>query len=321
MTGAAPAVAMVFAAGRGKRMRPLSDAVPKPALDLPDGPVIASSLRLAVEAGCGRVVVNAWHLADRIEAAVTDSGQPPGVGIRVSREPALMGTAGGLALARDRGLLGDDGPVLVLNGDGLLSLSLEPLLLRHGAGQDLVTLGLLPHLDPFRWSRVLLDDDGLVRDIRPPGRPDGSEVPFLYPGVMVVARAALDGLQTRPHGVGEGLWAPAREAGGLGGVVVTGHWREVGTPSDYLEAALRQLRDEARIHPSARVHRGASIGTAFVGPHARVEAGAVLGDCVVTEGAIVRRDARVIRSVLLGAVEASPGEYVVDEFRAPPRAH
>ncbi len=311
---------MVFAAGRGERMRPLSDVMPKPALDLPDGPVISSPLRLAVETGCGRVVVNAWHLADRMEDAVRGAGQPPGVAVRFSHESKLMGTAGGLALARDRGLLDGDGPVLVINGDGLLNLSLQPLLERHAAAGDLVTLGLLPHLDPAKWSRVLLDGDGLVSDILAPGRPAISEAPFLYPGVMLVSRSALDSLAATPHGVGRGLWAPARESRRLGGVVLTGHWREVGTPADYLEAALRQLGDGSRIHPSARVHPGASLGAAFVGPGARIEADAVIGDAVVGTGAVVKRGARVIRSVLLGAVEAIAGESVVDEFRALPLA-
>ena len=63
----------------------------------------------------------------------------------MSHERRLMGTAGGLALARDRGLLGDSGPVLVVNGDVSLDLSLEPLLNRFEASHDLVTLALLPH--------------------------------------------------------------------------------------------------------------------------------------------------------------------------------
>ncbi len=318
MTAATPSIAMIFAAGRGERMRPLSDVIPKPALDLPDGPVISSSVRLAVAAGCRQIVVNAWHLADSMEAALDGCGHPPGVDFRVSREKNLMDTAGGLALARDRGLLGSEGAVLVLNGDGLVNLSLEHLFERHAVRDDLVTLGLLPHLDPIRWSRVLLDDDGLVSDILPPGRPDPSEAPFLYPGVMVVSRTALDSLTATPHGVNEGLWAPAREAGRLGGVVVTGHWREVGTPADYLEAALHQLQDTPRIHPSALVHPGASLGAAFVGSGARIEADTAIGDAVVAEGATVRRGARVFRSVLLGAVEAAPDERVIDEFRAVP---
>jgi len=57
----AVAAAMVLAAGRGERMRPLSDVLPKPALPLTDGPVIASALQLASDAGVNRIVVNTWH--------------------------------------------------------------------------------------------------------------------------------------------------------------------------------------------------------------------------------------------------------------------
>ena len=229
-----------------------------------------------------------------------------------------MGTAGGLALARDRGLLDGEGPVLVINGDGLLDLSPEPLLERHAAAGDWVTLGLLPASTRRDRPGSCSTARDWCRTFSAPGRPGSSEAPFLYPGVMVVSRSALDSLAATPHGVGRGLWAPAREAGRLGGVVLSGRWREVGAPADYLEAALRQLRDGPRIHPSARVHPGASLGTAFVGPGARIEADAVVGDAVVGEGAIVRRGARVIRSVLLGSVEAGEGDCIVDEYRALP---
>ena len=69
MTETPFAVAVILAAGRGERMRPLSSVVPKPALDLPDGPVISSPMRVAVAAGVERIVVNTWHLADRMAQA------------------------------------------------------------------------------------------------------------------------------------------------------------------------------------------------------------------------------------------------------------
>jgi NDP-sugar pyrophosphorylase family protein len=78
--------------------------------------------------------------------------------VAVSREETLMGTAGGLALARERGLLGADGPVLLSNGDCRLDLDLEPLVARHRAAGDLVTLALRPHPDPRRWSRVVVGE-------------------------------------------------------------------------------------------------------------------------------------------------------------------
>jgi mannose-1-phosphate guanylyltransferase len=297
-------------------MRPLSDVLPKPALPLPEGPVIGWPLRLAANSA-QRIVINTWHLAHRMEATIRtlEVSEPELV---FSREDELMGTAGGLALARDRGLLESRGPVLVVNGDVALNLSLQPLFARHAASDDLVTMALLPHLDPTRWARVALDSNGLVTSIRPPGRPLPDEVPLLYPGVMVVSRAALDAVPSVHGGVGETLWDTARKVNRLGGVVVSGHWREVGTPGDYLNAVVQQLRGGRRVPAAAHVAPSAALGSVLVGEDCDIGAEAVVGDSVVAEGAVVGRGARVLRSVLMGAVEVKPGEVVVDEFRAMP---
>ncbi|MEE4272248.1 MAG: sugar phosphate nucleotidyltransferase, partial [Thermoanaerobaculales bacterium] len=233
------AIAMVLAAGRGERMRPLSAVLPKPALPLLEQPVIASAINLAAAADCRRIVVNAWHLTKLLERSLEeiDTSTP----VAVSREPELMGTAGGLALARERGLLGDDGPVLVINGDGLLNLDLKPLFERMANSGDLISLALLPHLDPKRWSRIVLEADQSVAKIIAAGDPKPGEVTFLYPGVMLVSRQTLDSIDLRPGGVPEQLWGPALAARKLGGVPVSGHWREIGTPSAYLEAVMGRL--------------------------------------------------------------------------------
>lgn len=308
--------AMVLAAGRGERMHPLSRVLPKPALPLLHQPVVASAIGLAATANSLRIVVNTWHLAEIMERSLEDID--PVVSLSVSREPELMGTAGGLALARDRGLLGDDGPALVINGDGLLNLDLKPLISRMENSHDLVSLALLPHLDPRAWSRVVLAGDGTVERILKAGAPAPGEVPFLYPGLMLVSREALNRLETRPGGVPEHLWRPALAEGRLGGVPVSGHWREVGTPSGYLEAVLSRLNGDAFIHPSAEVHAAAAIGSALIGRGARIEADAVVGASVVAEGARVAAGARVLRSVLLGETVVAAGETVIDEFRAEP---
>jgi len=315
MIGPIPRVAMVLAAGRGERMRPLSDALPKPALPLPHGPVVSWAVNLAAAVGIPRVVVNSWHLAPAMESAVLRLAVP-GVDVRLSREDYLMGTAGGLALARNRGYLDDEGPVLVLNGDGVLNLEIARLIDRHNAGDHLVTLALLPHLDPSRWSRVLLDREGRVRDLCPPGAPSPGEVPLLYPGVMVVSRAALDLLEVTPSDIADRLWGPVRAEGRLGGTLVPGHWREVGTPEDYLETVLSQLSDVPVVHPTATVAETAGVGRAMVGRASVIGSESVIEESVVAEGAVVGAGARVIRSVILGPVEVGEGEEVVGEYRA-----
>ncbi len=310
------AAAMVLAAGRGTRMEPLTRALPKPALPLLDRPLVAWAVEQAEAAGAPRVVVNTWYLAPLLEAAL--EGLEAGVPLAISREHELMDTAGGIALARDRGLLGSDGPVLVLNGDGLYGLELAPVLARHlESGAD-VTLVLLPHLDPGRWARVELDRDGRVVAIRPPGPPESGEVPLLYPGAMVVSRRALESLPGEPGGIPERLWRPAMEAGRMDGVVVAGHWREVGTPSAYLEAVLGRLGDRSWVAPEARVEPDAVVGRSAVGARCRVASGAVVAESVLAGGAVVERGARVIRSVLLGPVRVPAGRTVTGALLAEP---
>jgi NDP-sugar pyrophosphorylase family protein len=308
--------AMILAAGRGQRMQPLTSVLPKPALPMPDGPVVASALRLAAATGARRIVINAHHLADRMAHAVAEVAVD-GVEILLSFEDQLMGTAGGLSLARDHGLLGTTGSVLVINGDCVLSLDLRGFAKHHETNGHLVTLALLPHLDPERWSRVELDGDGLVTQFNPPGRPEALEVPLLYPGVMAVHRDALDSLaKGTPSDVPATLWNGARSRGRLGGLVVAGHWREVGTPTDYLDVMMLRLAGTSVIDPSAAVSSAAGIENSFIGRRAVVAEEAVVENSVIAEGAVIGEKATVKRSVLLGGVSARAGETLIDAVRA-----
>lgn len=305
---------MVLAAGRGRRLRPISDLVPKPALRLLDRRLVGWALAQAAEAGADRVVANIWHLPSlMVEALAEEAHRVPE--LVTSPEQVLMGGAGGIALARERGLLDGDGPLLVLNGDGVFHFDLAPVFARHSAAGDLVTMGLLPHLDPERWARVHLDSHGAVAEIVAPGPPVAGEVPFLYPGVMLVDRELVDALPAGPGEVAERVWAPARAAGRFGGAVIAGHWREVGTPRDYLAAMLALVGDRSWRHPQARVAGTAAVIRSMVGPGADVDEGALLARSIVTGGARVGRGARILGSVVLGAVEVPPGETVNHEVR------
>jgi mannose-1-phosphate guanylyltransferase len=312
--GDSPRFSLVLAAGHGRRMEALSNVLPKPALPLPGGPVISWALRLAQEY-TDEVVVNSHQLAEKLEETI--SGLPDGLAqVSFSREKQLMDTAGGIALARDRGLLGTKGPVLVLNGDCVLRIDLASAIKEHASGTNLVTLVLLPHLDPMLWSRVGLDESGRVATIRPAGHPDQSEVPFLYTGAMIISREALDGLPSVPGGIWDHLWRPSMDHGRLGGVVVTGHWREVGNPRAYLDATMELLRGQPKIDPTASVSGSASIGLAFIGRKTTVKSHAVIAESIISHGATVGRGARIIRSVLLGKTTVKPGETVVNEVRS-----
>ncbi|PIQ13609.1 MAG: mannose-1-phosphate guanylyltransferase [Hydrogenophilales bacterium CG_4_9_14_3_um_filter_59_35] len=105
--------AMILAAGRGERMRPLTDVTPKPLLKAGGKPLIVWHIERLARAGFTELVVNHAHLGEKIEA-VLGNGSRFGVSIRYSHEIEALETAGGIANAMP--LLGPE-PFLVVNGD------------------------------------------------------------------------------------------------------------------------------------------------------------------------------------------------------------
>lgn len=105
--------AMIFAAGRGERMRPLTDHCPKPLLEVRGRPLIVWHILHLARAGITDIVINHAHLGHMLEAKLGD-GARFGVRIRYSAEGAALETAGGVARARH--LLGEE-PFVALSGD------------------------------------------------------------------------------------------------------------------------------------------------------------------------------------------------------------
>jgi MurNAc alpha-1-phosphate uridylyltransferase len=105
--------AMILAAGRGERMRPLTDLTPKPLLEVGGKPLIVWHLERLAQAGITELVINHAHLGVQIESALGD-GRRFGVRIRYSDEGTALETAGGIAFALQ--LLGSK-PFAVVNGD------------------------------------------------------------------------------------------------------------------------------------------------------------------------------------------------------------
>jgi mannose-1-phosphate guanylyltransferase len=126
--------AMILAAGLGTRMAPLSNALPKPALPILDEPMILGMVRELSHQGIDSVIVNTHAHPERLEAALC--GAP--VRVLISREPSLLGSAGGIWAAR-RHLQGSE-PFLVLNADMRVELDVAELHAVHRAAGSLATL-------------------------------------------------------------------------------------------------------------------------------------------------------------------------------------
>jgi len=288
--------AMVLAAGRGERLRPLTLQRAKPALRLVDRPVVGHLLDWLARWGVDEVVVNLHHLPESVRRAVLE-GRPAGMGIGWSEEPVILGTGGGLgaAAASFRG----ESEFLLVNGDCLYGLDLAGALALHRERRPAATMVLMEHPENSPYRSVEVDEGGRVRRIagRPEEGPPAADLhPCHFPGVHILGPAALEAIPPAgPSDIHADALAPLiGEGAEVLGVVTRGPWHDVGTPLRYLEAtrdALAARGGGPYIAPSARVH-----------PTAAVDKASVLG-----EGARVGEGVRVEASVLLDGAEAEGG--------------
>ncbi|MEE8274044.1 MAG: nucleotidyltransferase family protein [Alphaproteobacteria bacterium] len=226
-----PATAMVLAAGRGERLRPLTDALPKPLVEVAGKALIDHALDRLAQAGVVRAVVNVWHLGEMIEGHLAGRARPA---VTISRESALLDTGGGVANAL--GEIGGD-PFYVLASDALWRDGARPALERLAAAWNDATMDALLLLEPMERAvgfhgagDFFLDDDGRLRR-----RGDAAHAPFAYMSVQIThPRLFAD----CPPGAFSNnlLWDRALAGGRLFGLAHDGGWCHVGTVADIARA-------------------------------------------------------------------------------------
>ncbi|MBZ0093416.1 MAG: nucleotidyltransferase family protein [Sulfuricellaceae bacterium] len=224
---------MILAAGRGERMRPLTDSVPKPLLEAGGKPLIVWHIERLARAGFRELVINHAHFGAQIEVALGD-GSRYGVSIRYSPEAEALETAGGIALALP--LLGDR-PFAVVNGDIFCDYDfacLPPLLEAMAADPaapmaHLVLVDNPPHHPggdfALAQGRVGAEGERLLTFSG-----IGVYRPELFAAIVPGEKAKLAPLLRRQMA-----------AGRVGGEHFSGYWLDVGTPQrlDELDARLR----------------------------------------------------------------------------------
>lgn len=203
---------MILAAGRGERMRPLTDLLPKPLLAAGGKPLIVHHIEKLKAAGVTTLVINHAWLGHKLVAALGD-GSALGVSIHWSAEESALETAGGIVQALP--LLGSD-PFLVINGDTWLDLDYRALV-NQPLGDDLAHLWLVPN---------------------PPQHPQGDfslqagrvlDTPALtFSGVGLYHPAAFAGLPSGARKLAP-LLRDWMAQGRVGGSLLAGEWRDIGT--------------------------------------------------------------------------------------------
>ena len=215
--------AFVFAAGRGERLRPLTDEVPKALVDVRGKALIEWQLERLAAAGITDVIVNlAWH-GDRIRDRLGD-GSALGVAIRYSDEDEALETAGGIVHAR--GLIGD-GPFIAVNADLWTDYPFDRLALPENRLAHLV---LVPNPEHNPRGDFLLDGT-LVR----PAATQGAGPTLTFAGIAAYHPRLFRDLVPGKRALGP-LLMDAAGRGAVSGERYDGTWIDVGTAERLAQA-------------------------------------------------------------------------------------
>jgi MurNAc alpha-1-phosphate uridylyltransferase len=213
--------AFILAAGRGERMRPLTDHTPKPLLVAGGKPLIVWHLERLAAAGFRDIVINHAHLGEQIEAALGDGSQW-GLRIQYSPEPpGALETAGGIASALP--LLGD-APFLVVNGDIYCNFDFGRFF---GPTVALAHLVMVANPAHHAGGDFSLDGDRVIYA--------NSQQTLTYAGIGVFSPAFFAGIPSGTVMKLRPLLDAAIAAGTLTGERFTGRWVDVGTPQRLAE--------------------------------------------------------------------------------------
>jgi MurNAc alpha-1-phosphate uridylyltransferase len=219
---------MILAAGRGERMRPLTDATPKPLLEVGGKPLIAWLIEALARANLRELVINVSHLGARVESALGD-GRRWNVRIRYSHEEEALETAGGIANALP--LLGRD-PFVVVNGDVHTDFDFATLAVPRG--DDLAHLVLIDNPSHHPTGDFALENGRVALD--GPRR-------YTFSGIGVYHPSLFSDISAGTKCQLAAVLRPKIAEGRVSAEHYAGRWCDVGTP-ERLKALDRSLRSQ-----------------------------------------------------------------------------
>lgn len=244
--------AMVFAAGYGERLRPMTDKLPKALIPVAGRAMIEYPLLLLKYYGIREIVINLHYLGEKIETYL-GGGKRLGLEITYSWEKNLLGTGGGLLKAKPF-LAGNT--FIVINSDVIIDLDLKKLIEQHRAEKAMATLVLRPDALADQYGAIETSEDHRLRKFLGFEAPAIGQVgplkKFMFTGVQVLEPkifAYLEAEGSERFGTTKAIYPRMLTEGQpLYGFPCSGYWQDLGTLERIKEAEKKLAAGEVKLH-------------------------------------------------------------------------
>lgn len=334
--------AMILAAGKGTRVRPITQTIPKPMIPILQKPVMEFLVELLRQHGFDQIMVNVSHLADVIENYFRD-GQKFGVQIAYSFEGRIeegemigeaLGSAGGMRRIQDFSPFFDD-TFVVLCGDALIDLDLTAAVKWHREKGAIATIVMksVPREEVPSYGVVVTDDSGRIKAFQEKPSVEDALSTDINTGIYIFEPEIFNYIPSgKEYDIGSDLFPKLVKAGApFYGISMDFEWVDIGKVPDYWRAIRSVLLGEVKnvsipgIEVSPGIYTGLNVavnwdkvditGPVYIGGMTIIEDGAkIIGPTMIGSNCCVCSGATVENSVIFEYSRLGPEVRLVDKL-------
>ena len=334
--------AMILAAGKGTRVRPITYTIPKPLIPILQKPVMEFLLELLRQHGFDEIMVNVSHLAHEIEGYFRD-GQRFGVDIGYSFEGSIVdgelvgaavGSAGGLRKIQDFNAFFDD-TFVVLCGDALIDLDLTSAVKQHRANGAIATVitKSVPQEDVPSYGVVVSDDKGRIKSFQEKPSVEEALSTEINTGIYIFEPEIFDYIPSnQEYDIGGELFPKlVKKQAPFFAVSMDFEWVDIGKVPDYWHAVRGVLTREIKnvnipgTEVAPGIYTGLNVavnwdkvdikGPVYIGGMTKIEDGAkIIGPAMIGPNCYICSGATVDNSVIFEYSRLGEGIRLVDKL-------
>jgi mannose-1-phosphate guanylyltransferase len=335
--------AMILAAGKGTRVRPITYTIPKPLIPILHKPVMEFLVDLLKEHNCTEIMVNVSHLAKEIESYFHD-GQRFGVQIAYSFEGTIredgelegkaLGSAGGMRQIQDFNPFFDD-TFVVLCGDALIDLDLTAAVKWHKEKKSLATVVMksVRREEVSSYGVVVTDEDGKIKAFQEKPSIEEALSTDINTGIYIFEPEIFDYIPAgKEYDIGADLFPKLVELGApFYGIAMDFQWVDIGKVPDYWQAIRSVLMGEVKNVPipghqvKPGIYTGINVaanwdkvditGPVYIGGMTKIEDGAkITGPTMIGRNCHICRDTHIDNSVIFEYSRIAAGVTLSDKL-------